>query len=97
MTLPVVDEIDALASHRARADWLIRAPDIVIGGHYAAIRAGLERTGFSEGVAFLAVRHAVVNAVRGRNGRPPLRLRQALRRRMRRMVDAAKGRDGGTG
>ena len=40
MTIPIADEIIRLPSHAERADWLIRCPDIVIGGYVASIRVG---------------------------------------------------------
>jgi hypothetical protein len=94
VTLPIVDEITRLPSHADRADWLIRAADIVIGGYVASIRVGLEKAGFPEGIDFLAQRFAAVSMNRLADESLPQTLLMAVNYRQGVMVEAAKARDG---
>lgn len=94
MTLPIVEEITRLPTHADRADWLIRAEDIVVGGYVASIRSAFEKADFPEAIDYLVTRFAAVSCVRLADGSLPQTRLMALNYYRGVMVDAAKARDG---
>lgn len=95
MSLPIVDEITALPSQAARADWMIQCPDWHFMGFIASIRSALEDVNFPEAIAYLEARLACLQAVRTPAGTVPNLKLVPLYIREGEMREAGRIRDGG--
>lgn len=89
--LPVIDELMALATDAARAEWLLRCPHGVIADHHADIARALHGAGFGAGGGYLDIELAAAQSVRGLDGHPPYGMRLAVLRARRNMKQIAKG------
>lgn len=70
--LPIIDELASAPDHVSRAHWLLAAPLAVLARDLAQVRPLLEAAGFREGLAYLDFEVAVLSAVRGPDGLPPI-------------------------
>ena len=93
MTLPTIEEISRMSSDAERANWLMRAPDSIVFGWVASIRAELERSVFPEGVAYLERRFASTMAIRTPEGHLPHSIVMGVYHAEGVMRDAARRRD----
>ncbi len=75
---PVVAQLAAAASHGERAAILLRLPDVAIHFDCPALHRVCMAAGFRQGISFLALRLACLNAVRTLDGRLPRELGDAL-------------------
>jgi hypothetical protein len=94
MSQKLVDEILALPSHLACAEWLITCPDWDFIGWVASIRRALELAHFPEAVVFLERRLASLQTKRLPDGGLPQTSLMAVHGSRGAMLEAARKRDG---
>ncbi|SMD18196.1 DUF4031 domain-containing protein [Rhizobium sp. RU36D] len=89
--LPIIDELADCLDDAKRAEWLLTVPDGVILRDASVLRAILQECGFVQGVRFVDVRFAALNATRSAYGtlRPEDRHLLMLERTVMRAIAAS--------
>lgn len=76
--LPIVEQLNDCLDDAKRAEWLLTVPDGVILRDATNIRSILREASFVQGVRFLDVRFAALNATRSAYGTLPAEHRHQL-------------------